>query len=385
LQTTQAEIHQLTEQVNQQNNRIASKEFQIDSSVKEIHDLEHCLSTTHDELANQRTKVHESKAKVRSLTQKMHRLMADEKPLAKEISHCQKQVTQNEIQYNTIIAKLTIDSKQNDRILRQETLALQQCCNETERSKENTKKLNDDLKYSEDNYQNLKEIFHDTVNENRQLKQHYADLMFVVQSLGQKQAITTNELNPLYEKVKYLTKQHLDHGMHSIVKRMIFPSFLVTMIEQSKSDLNILHKYYLQLRSHNHQLHQSLSFKSQEHNEYLHSQSISNQFTNFQNQVEFEMKKTRNPIHYWHTFTISSPDKFDNILKLFLLKKKLVHKSNELLNLKKIFHEKDTLYQYLNRIYTRREKLVQKMNTYDVLLKDQMIQRKKKSIVNLRS
>jgi hypothetical protein len=209
--------------------------------------------------------------------------------------------------------------------------------------------------------------------------------MFVVQSLGQRQAISNNELNPLYEKVKYLTKQHLDHGIRSIVKRMIFPSFLVTMFEQSKSDLNILRKYYLQLRSYNHQLHQSLSFKSQEHNEYLHSQSMSNQFTNFQNQVEFEMKKTRNPIHYWHTFAISSPDKFDNILKLFLLKKKLVHKSNELVNLKKIFHEKDTLYRYLNRIYTRREKLVQKMNTYDVLLKDQMIKRKKKPIVNLRS
>ncbi|CAF5089037.1 unnamed protein product, partial [Rotaria sp. Silwood1] len=119
------------------------------------------------------------------------------------------------------------------------------------------------------------------------------------------------------------------------------------IIEQSKSDLNILHKYYCYLQSYNQQLQQLISFKSLEHNEYLNSQSISNRCTNFQNQLRLEMKKNFNHIHYWHIFMISAPDKFNNISKLFLLKKKFVHKTNELINLKKIFYEKETLYRYI--------------------------------------
>jgi hypothetical protein len=143
-----------------------------------------------------------------------------------------------------------------------------------------------------------------------------------------------------------------------------------------KSDLNILHKYYLHLRTYNHQLHQSLSFKSQQYSEYLNSQSISNQLSNFQNQLELEMKTNSNHIHYWHTLMISSPYKFNNIAKLILIKKKLVKKSNELLYLKQIFHEKRTLYRYLNHIYIRRQKFIQKINTCDVL-KEHLSKQKK--------
>jgi len=88
------------------------------------------------------------------------------------------------------------------------------------------------------------------------------------------------------------------------------------------------------------------------------------------------MKTSFNPIHYWQTLMISSPEKFDNISKLFLIKKKLVTKSDELLHLKKNFSEKNTLYRYLNQIYVRRQKLIEKMNTCDVL-KDQLIKQKK--------
>jgi chromosome segregation ATPase len=237
LQITKVEINQLTEQINQQNDLINSKENQIESHTKELHNLENCLSTTHEELLNQRTKVNESKTKIKLVTLKMHQLIVDEKPLTKEISHYQKQVIQNKInhiqlefnlkqneskinQYKTIIAKLIIDSKENDRILKQENLLLQQCQHQTEKSKENIKKLNKNLKYSEDNYQNLKDIFHYTENENKQLKQQYADLTFVVQLLGQKQAILNNQLKSLYDKLKCLTQQHLDKGIHSTVGRV---------------------------------------------------------------------------------------------------------------------------------------------------------------------
>jgi len=87
------------------------------------------------------------------------------------------------------------------------------------------------------------------------------------------------------------------------------------------------------------------------------------------------MKTKSNHIHYYHTLMINSPEKFNNISKLFLIKKKLVKKSNELLYLKKIFYEKNTLYRYLNQIYQRRQKLIEKMNTNDVL-KDQLIKQK---------
>jgi len=145
--------------------------------IQVLRNPENCLSTTHEELLYQSTKVNESKTKVKLVTQKMHKLIADREPLTKEISHYQKQVIQNEInhtqlefnlkqneakinQYKTIIAKLIIDSQENDRILTKENLLLQQFHHQTEKSKENIKKLNKNLKYSEDNYQILKDIFH---------------------------------------------------------------------------------------------------------------------------------------------------------------------------------------------------------------------------------
>jgi hypothetical protein len=160
----------------------------------------------------------------------------------------------------------------------------------------------------------------------------------------------------------------LDKGTDIIIERMpSFPSCLVKTIEQSKSDLDILRKYYLHLQSYYHQLHQSLSFTSQQHYEYLHSQS-----NYFQNQLQLEMKNDSNSIHYWQTLMISSPDRFDKIFKLLLIKKKLVQKSNELLQLKQIFRQKNTLYHYLNRISIRRQRLIEKVDTY----KDQWIKQK---------
>jgi hypothetical protein len=73
---------------------------------------------------------------------------------------------------------------------------------------------------------------------------------------------------------------------------------------------------------------------------------------------------------------INSPEKFNNISKLFLIKKKLVQKSNEILDLKKIFREKNTLYRYLNQIYGRRQKLIDKMDVSH-MLKGQLIKQRK--------
>ncbi|CAF4205734.1 unnamed protein product, partial [Adineta steineri] len=163
---------------------------------------------------------------------------------------------------------------------------------------------------------------------------------FVIQILGQKNAIDNNQLQPLYKQLKYLSTQYLNK---------------VEIIEQSKQDLNILHKYYIHLRTYNHQLHKSISFQSQQNSEYLNTQYISNQFP-------LQINTNLNHIHYWHTIKISSPDTYNNISKLFLIKTKLTQKFNEFLNLKKMFHEKQTLYHYLNRIYIRRKKLIQKIH-----------------------
>ena len=146
-------------------------------------------------------------------------------------------------------------------------------------------------------------------------------------------------------------------------------------MEQSKSDLSILHKYYSHLQSCNNQINQLISFKSQENYEYLYSQAASNQSTYFQNQLKLEMKKDSNHMHHWHVLMMSSPDQFNNISKLLLIKKKLVSKTNELMDLRKIFFEKEALYRYLNEIYMKRQKLLQKKNAYNAL-KSQLINQK---------
>lgn len=103
-------------------------------------------------------------------------------------------------------------------------------------------------------------------------------------------------------------------------------------------------------------MHQSLSFTSTYYHELLDSQHIHNELANVHKQLELETKKP-NPIHYWRTLMIGAPEKFNELSKLFFIKKKLVIKSNELTRWKTIFHEKKTLYQYLNKIYTRRQVL----------------------------
>lgn len=162
----------------------------------------------------------------------MHKFIADEKPIIKEISHYQKQVIQNDRihtqleldikqneerinHYKTIIGKLIFDTKENDRILTKETLVLKEFNQQKQKSSENTKKLNKNLKSSENKYQNLKEIFRYTENENKQLKHQYADLTFVIQLLGQRQATLNNQLKPLYNKLKSLTIHHLDKGIYT--------------------------------------------------------------------------------------------------------------------------------------------------------------------------
>jgi hypothetical protein len=84
------------------------------------------------------------------------------------------------------------------------------------------------------------------------------------------------------------------------------------------------------------------------------------------------MKNDSNYIHYWQTLMVSLPDRFDKIFKLLLIKEKLVQKSNELLQLKQIFRQKNTLYHYLNRISIRRQRLIEKVDAY----KDQWIKQK---------
>lgn len=127
---------------------------------------------------------------------------------------------------------------------------------------------------------------------------------------------------------------------------------VVARIEQSKSDLMILQKYNHHLRSHHDQLNQLLSFASRQHHEYLHAQSRANRQTFFENQLH------SNHIHHWHTLKITSPETFDKLSKMVLIKKKLVDKSNELARLKEIFQQKATLSRYLSSISRRRERLI---------------------------
>ena len=62
---------------------------------------------------------------------------------------------------------------------------------------------------------------------------------------------------------------------------------------------------------------------------------------------------------------ISSPDQFNDIAKLFLIKKKLVQKCNELSSLKSIVNEKATLYRYLSQMEHRRQLLLDRTRLPD--------------------
>lgn len=202
----------------------------MDFHTKEFQDLENCSLMTQNELIDQRSQVNKSKGKVQVIKQKLHKFMNDEKPLAKEISQYQKQLKLNETnyihlelnlknneskihQYKKSIGKLTLNSKQNETFLIQETFLLEKSQQEIEQSKENIKNLNTNLKHSENNYRHLKEAFLNIENENKLLKQEYEYLTFLMKILGHKQATIMNNLTPLYKSVKHVTQQHVNQSI----------------------------------------------------------------------------------------------------------------------------------------------------------------------------
>ena len=101
-----------------------------------------------------------------------------------------------------------------------------------------------------------------------------------------------------------------------------------------------------------------MRFQWQQHYECIHSQYVSHQYTNLHNQLEVETKVNSNEVHHWQRLKVSSPVDFGNLSKLYLIKKKLVKKYNELSSLKRLFYEKQTLYHHFDQIYTRRKKLI---------------------------
>ncbi|CAF0967185.1 unnamed protein product [Adineta ricciae] len=353
------ETNKLTNQIHRQNDQIHSHEHQISFVTKELSNLEHYQSIIHAELQNQHRKVNESKTKVLSYTQKIHKLSADERPVIKEISHYQQQLAhhainhrqlemglkQNEAKipyYKMISSKLTSHTKDFDRILMKETGLLQQYQVEGEKTRARIKIFNDNLQQSEHSYQDLKGIFSSLNNENMQLQQEYERLSFVLQLLGEKHTIVNNQLPFLYNGIKRLTEQNRNKAK---------------IIEQLKSDLNLLRKYYHYLQASNNRLQQSMRFQSQQRYECTHSQYVSHRYTNLHNQLEVETKNNSNEVHHWQRLKVNSPVEFGNLSKLYLTKKKLVKKYNELFSLKRLFYEKQTLCHYFDQIYIRRKKL----------------------------
>ena len=221
------EISQFSDQINQQNQLIDRAEDQIEYGTKDLNNLQSCLSTTHDELENSRRKVNEKKLQVKSISQNLHRLIADAKPLSKEILFYRNQIKENENQqkemeidfkknetniqqYGGIIAKLLVESREDQGILRREYRSFQHYQHQIEKCRERIGELTENYQYSEENYEDLKELSNQTEKENKQLKQQYTDLTFVLQLLGQRQSILNDRLKPLYHKIHHLTKQHSD-------------------------------------------------------------------------------------------------------------------------------------------------------------------------------
>lgn len=127
---------------------------------------------------------------------------------------------------------------------------------------------------------------------------------------------------------------------------------LAKIIEQYKSDLNILRKHYHHLRAYNRELQQATSLRAHEQHECLHSQELSHR-------LKSDFKTGTNSMHHWHVLKIQSPAGFDDLSKLFAVKKKLVQKGAELSHLRRIFHEKQSLYRHLNDIHRRRQALLE--------------------------
>ena len=114
-------------------------------------------------------------------------------------------------------------------------------------------------------------------------------------------------------------------------------------------------KYFRALKSKNGELRRNLVHQTATNNEFLHCESKMIRLIRF----ERESHQVKNVLHHSNALQMQSTTLFDQMMKIFLIKKKLIEKSNEIVSLRTVFNEKYFLYQQLARIYSRREKIGQ--------------------------
>lgn len=215
----------------QQNQQVHLKEVQIESFTKELHDLDTCSLTAREERQQQRAKVEHSQAQSKLLTQKLHKIKMDEKPISNEILHDEKQLSQiktnhlelqlhrkehlNRIHtYQSSIAELTVRVNHDDHRLAHETSALQHCNHQIHRSNERSDTLDRDLKSAEANHQYLRDITTRLEDESIGLKQQHGDLMFLVGLIERRHSDQQRQLQVLYRKRKHQINEYHQRGKY---------------------------------------------------------------------------------------------------------------------------------------------------------------------------
>lgn len=229
MELTRASINRIAREIKGHDDRILLQERQTHLTAKELLDLENCQSATKEELTYQQTRMNETKANVTSLTHKVHRLAADEKPLMKEITRYQRLIAhhtanstdlelnlkQNESKITRCrlaISKLVRVTRQADEVVAQESQSLEEHRLKQRKTDRSIVRFDGNLTRSMSSYQNLKDTYTSLDEENKQLKQEHERLTFVIQLLGHRQIMANDELQPLHTETKRLADAYPRQG-----------------------------------------------------------------------------------------------------------------------------------------------------------------------------
>jgi hypothetical protein len=132
--------------------------------------------------------------------------------------------------------------------------------------------------------------------------------------------------------------------------------------ERMRVDLELLQKYDHRLTSANYRLSSQLAFQSLNNDEYRHMKFDVDRNEYDSNESKFNMKQMNHADHSQHSMLSETFDRHDDLSKVLLIRKLLVRKSNELSTIKVIVNEKESLYRYLNGIYSRRQILADRLS-----------------------
>merc|ERR1711865_867833 len=223
-------------------------------------------------------------------------------------------------------------------------------------------RANNAVKEITDHYKKQENINRMLENDIREQKNRYDVIMNERDMLGTQLVRRNDEIALLYEKIKIMNST-LDKGKSQYKDRLFDIKVLRDKVNDLKRELNILRR--------------NVGYIEVLRNEVYHLQR---ELTTERIKVKALSEELENPmnVHRWRKLEGSDPDTYEMIQKIQTLQKRLIAKTEEVVEKDLLIQEKEKLYVELKNILARQPgpEVAEQLSVYQQNLKDKTRQMK---------